>query len=150
MHSCCRSTPQHLFYSGGPRRYQAQCGSLLSLLEVRFLSIYIAFAVSDSIVLVLSVTVVNCAGVHVLGEVEFWLSSMKVIFLIGLILFGILVDAGVNPRHQTIGFEYYRPPYGPFGSYLEDSVGMGDTSKFLGVWSVMSAYFNTTYPPQAE
>lgn len=84
------------------------------------------------------VTGVNLAGVRFLGEVEFWFSSVKVISLTGLILFGVLVDAGVNPRHQTIGFTNYRPPYGPFGSYLEDRVGMGDTSRFLGVWSVMS------------
>lgn len=80
----------------------------------------------------------NLAGVRFFGEVEFWFSSVKVISLIGLILFGILVDAGVNPRHQTIGFTNFRPPYGPFGSYLEDIVGIGDTSRFLGVCSVMS------------
>jgi amino acid permease len=84
------------------------------------------------------VTAVNLAGVRFLGEVEFWFSSIKVISLIGLILFGILVDAGVNPGHQTIGFRYFRPPYGPFGSYLEDRVGPGGTSRFLGVCSVMS------------
>jgi amino acid transporter len=93
------------------------------------------------ILLILPVTGVNFAAVRFLGEVEFWTSSVKLIALIGLILFGILVDVGVNPRHQTIGFENYRPPYGPFGSYLEDRVGTGDTSRFLGIWSVMSAYF---------
>jgi yeast amino acid transporter len=86
-----------------------------------------------------SVTGVNLAGIRFLGEVEFWFSSIKVIALIGLIFFGILVDAGVNPKHQTTGFTHYGPPDGPFGSYLEDQVGMGDTSRFLGVWSVMSA-----------
>ena len=89
--------------------------------------------------LIFLVTGVNFARVRFLGEVEFWLSSVKVICLIILIIFGILVDAGVNPRHQTIGFEYYRPPYGPFGSYMEDAVGTGDASRFLGFWSVMSA-----------
>lgn len=48
------------------------------------------------------------------------------------------MDVGVNPRHQIIGFTNYRPPYGPFRSYLDDRVGMGDTSRFLGAWSVMS------------
>ena len=88
--------------------------------------------------LILLVTGVNLAGVHFFGEVEFWFSSVKVIALISLILFGILVDVGVNPRHQIIGFTNYRPPYGPFGSYLEDRVGTGDTARFLGVLSVMS------------
>jgi amino acid transporter len=100
--------------------------------------------------LAFSVTGVNFAGIRFLGEVEFWLSSVKVIALIGLILFGILVDAGVNPRKQVIGFTNYRPPNGPFGSYLEETVGKGDTSRFLGVCSVMSAYFGSTIPHKAE
>jgi len=103
------------------------------------LFICIEFVVSYIIIFVFSVTGVNFAGIRFLGEVEFWLSSVKVISLIGLILFGILVDAGVNPRRQVIGFMNYQPPNGPFGSYLEDVVGMGETSKFLGVCSVMSA-----------
>ena len=89
------------------------------------------------------VTAINLAGVRFLGEVEFWLSSVKIIALIGLILFGIFVDAGVNPQHHVIGFTYYRPPYGPFGSYLEGIVGVGDTSRFLGVCSVMSTYLGS-------
>jgi len=103
-----------------------------------YLHLCIAVVVPYRNTLVSLVTGVNLAGVRFLGEVEFWFSSVKVISLIGLILFGILVDIGVNPRHQTIGFTNYRPPYGPFGAYLEDRVGMGDTSRFLGVWSVMS------------
>jgi len=95
--------------------------------------------VSYQIILAFSVTGVNFAGIRFLGEVEFWLSSVKIIALIVLILFGILVDAGVNPRLQTIGFTYYGPPNGPFGSYLEDIVGTGDTSRFLGVCYAMSA-----------
>lgn len=92
----------------------------------------------------------NFAGIRFLGEVEFWFSSVKVIALIGLILFGILVDAGVNPRKQVIGFANYRPPNGPFGSYLEDRVGTGDTARFLGVCSVMSTWFWSTRLHVAE
>lgn len=103
-----------------------------------------------STLLAFLVTAVNFAGVRFLGEVEFWFSSVKIIALIGLILFGILVDAGVNPKHEAIGFTYYRPPYGPFGSYLEDRVGTGDTSRFLGVCSVMSTYFRSTRQYQTE
>ena len=118
--------------------------TLILLGSTFYLSIYIETVLSYIIILAFSVTGVNSAGVRFLGEVEFWLSSIKVIALIGLILFGILVDAGVNPRHQTIGFTNYQPPNGPFGSYLEDIVGMGNTSRFLGVCSVMSAQFGLT------
>jgi len=97
--------------------------------------------------IIFGITGVNFAGVRFLGEVEFWFSSVKIIALIGLILFGILVDAGVNPEHRIIGFTNYWPPYGPFGSYLEDIVGTGDTARFLGFCSVITnalfAYLGT-------
>lgn len=75
------------------------------------------------------------------GELEFWFSSIKVIALIGLIMFGIIVDLGGNPQHDRIGFRYWNPPNGPLGSYLLDQVG-GDVpkSKFLGFWAVMGIY----------
>jgi yeast amino acid transporter len=77
----------------------------------------------------------------VFGELEFWFSSIKVIALIALILFGIIVDLGGNPQHDRIGFRYWKPPYGPMGSYLLDQVD-GDVpkSKFLGFWAVMGMY----------
>ena len=108
------------------------------------LSLCTTSVVSYRSTLTFLVTAINLAGVRFLGEVEFWLSSVKIIALIGLILFGIFVDAGVNPKHDIIGFRYYRPPYGPFGSYLENIVGVGNTSRFLGVCSVMSMYFGFT------
>lgn len=52
----------------------------------------------------------NCRGVRVFGELEFWFSSIKVIVLIALILFGIIVDLGGNPKRERIGFRYWRPP----------------------------------------
>ena len=75
------------------------------------------------------------------GELEFWFSSIKVIALIGLIMFGIIVDLGGNPQHDRIGFRYWKPPYGPMGIYLLDQVG-GDVpkSRFLGFWAVMGMY----------
>jgi amino acid transporter len=82
---------------------------------------------------------VNFAGIRFFGEFEFWLSSVKVVTLIGLILLGIMMDAGANPSLRKIGFNYYQPPNGPFGSYLEDKVEMGINSRFFGVCSAMSA-----------
>lgn len=47
---------------------------------------------------------VNLLGVRFFGELEFWTSSLKVITLIGLILMGIIIDLGGNPKHDRIGF----------------------------------------------
>jgi hypothetical protein len=45
-------------------------------------------------------------------------------------------DLGGNPRHDRIGFRYWRDP-GPMGQYLEEAVGEGKLATFLGLWSVM-------------
>ena len=80
---------------------------------------------------------VNLLGVRVFGELEFWFSSVKVLALIGLILMGLIIDAGGNPSHDWIEFRYWRPPYGPMGNYLQEIVGDGALSRFLGFWAVM-------------
>jgi amino acid permease len=51
-----------------------------------------------------------CRGIRVFGELEFWFSSIKVIALISLILFGIIVDLGGNPKGDRIGFRYWWAP----------------------------------------
>ncbi|KAG8933953.1 hypothetical protein FRC02_010888 [Tulasnella sp. 418] len=86
--------------------------------------------------------IVNLLGVRVFGELEFWLSSIKVLALIGLILMGIIVDLGGNPKHDRIGFRYWKDP-GVFSHYLKE----GGLGKFLGFWAVMTnalfAYMGT-------
>lgn len=50
----------------------------------------------------------NFLGVRVYGEMEFWFSMIKVIAIIGLILMGIVLDAGGGPSGDAIGFRYWR------------------------------------------
>jgi amino acid transporter len=80
---------------------------------------------------------VNLLGVRVFGELEFWFSSIKVLALIGLLLMGIIIDLGGNPRHDRIGFRYWQPPNGPMGTYKQNIVQDTSLSTFLGFWSVM-------------
>ncbi|KZV99166.1 hypothetical protein EXIGLDRAFT_726231 [Exidia glandulosa HHB12029] len=90
------------------------------------------------VIFIAFIFVVNLLGVRVFGELEFWFSSLKVITLIGLLLMGIIIDLGGNPRHDRIGFRYWNPPDGPMGHYLKDQVGGRESlSIFLGFWSVM-------------
>ncbi|KAG8910646.1 hypothetical protein FRC01_006211 [Tulasnella sp. 417] len=85
---------------------------------------------------------VNFLGIRFFGEVQFWMSGIKVLTLIGLILFGLICDLGGNPRHDRVGFRYWND-LGVFSYYLEE----GDLGRFLGVWSVMTnalfAYMGT-------
>lgn len=88
---------------------------------VDFASLYLGLFSRRS----LTVVSVNCLGIRVFGELEFWFSSIKVITLTGLIIFGIIVgqlvssnsgtlclilppDLGGNPRGDRIGFRYWR------------------------------------------
>ncbi|KAI0670483.1 dicarbixylic amino acid permease [Trametes maxima] len=81
---------------------------------------------------------VNLLGVRVFGELEFWFSSIKVITLIGLLLMGIIIDLGGNPRHDRIGFRYWEHPDGPMGSYLLNQVHNEHLAIFLGFWATLT------------
>ena len=89
----------------------------------------------------------NLLGVRVFGELEFWFSSIKVITLIGLLLMGIIIDLGGNPRHDRLGFRYWDHPYGPMGEYLKSQVHNEHLAIFLGFWSTLTnalfAYIGT-------
>ncbi|TFK76493.1 dicarbixylic amino acid permease [Pluteus cervinus] len=93
------------------------------------------------------VFVVNLLGVRVFGELEFWFSSIKVISLIGLLLMGIIIDLGGNPKEDRIGFRYWKAPNGPFAYYLLDRVKDKHVSIFLGFWATLTnalfAYMGT-------
>ncbi|KAK0241674.1 amino acid permease/ SLC12A domain-containing protein [Armillaria nabsnona] len=57
---------------------------------------------------------VNSAHVRAYGELEYWLSSLKVVTVIIFIILGILVNAGVNEDHRYIGSSNWRIPGAPF------------------------------------
>ncbi|RDB21180.1 Dicarboxylic amino acid permease [Hypsizygus marmoreus] len=99
------------------------------------------------VIFILFIFVVNLLGVRVFGELEFWFSSIKVISLIGLLLMGIIIDLGGNPKHDRIGFRYWKAPDGPMGSYLLEQVKDGPLAIFLGFWATLTnalfAYIGT-------
>jgi len=57
---------------------------------------------------------VNAIHVRAYGELEYWLSFLKVATIIVFIIVGILVNVGVNTSHQYIGSQYWRIPGAPF------------------------------------
>ncbi len=76
-------------------------------------------------------TAINFLPVRWFGELEMWLSSIKVITIIGFVIFAICVNAGVGAQGY-LGFRYWKDP-GPFVEYLEE----GATGKFVGFWAVL-------------
>ena len=72
---------------------------------------------------------INYFGVRFFGELEFWLSSVKVVVICGVILLSFLLAVGVGPGPAT-GFRYWKNP-GAFAPYIDT----GSAGKFYGFWS---------------
>ncbi|KAI8634756.1 amino acid permease [Xylariaceae sp. FL1651] len=77
------------------------------------------------------IVAINYFGVRFFGEFEFWLSSFKVLVIIGVILVTLVITAGGADGHAR-GFEYWRDP-GAFNTYL----AKGATGRFLGFYSTL-------------
>ncbi|KAE8233512.1 hypothetical protein CF326_g1449 [Tilletia indica] len=78
------------------------------------------------------ILLLNLGGVKLFGEIEFWLSFIKIVTLTGLIILGICIDLGASPSGDRIGFRNWRIK--PFAEYIET----GSLGRFLGAWSVAS------------
>ncbi|KAI8958797.1 putative amino acid permease [Daldinia sp. FL1419] len=78
-----------------------------------------------------AVVFINYFGIQFFGEFEFWLSSFKVIVILGVILLSLIIACGGadgDPR----GFRYWNNP-GAFVPYI----ATGSWGQFLGFWSTM-------------
>ncbi|OAX37901.1 dicarboxylic amino acid permease [Rhizopogon vinicolor AM-OR11-026] len=89
------------------------------------------------VIYIAAIFLINLMGIRVFGEFEFWFCSIKVVSLVGLILMGLIIDLGGNPKHDRIGFRYWNPPYGPLGDYLPQLNNI-QLSHFLGFWSTLT------------
>jgi len=92
------------------------------------------------------ITVVNLLGVRFFGEIEFWLSSLKVVTCLGLIILLLVIALGGGPTHDRIGFRFWKNP-GAFlhYTYTEDGELLtipGSKGRFVAFVSVLvSAVF---------
>ncbi|KAL2265608.1 hypothetical protein VTJ83DRAFT_6708 [Remersonia thermophila] len=76
-------------------------------------------------------TLANFLPVRIFGELEMYLSSLKVLTVMGFIVFGICVAAGVG-QEGVLGFRFWHDP----GAWHEFLVP-GAVGKFVGVWAVL-------------
>jgi len=74
-------------------------------------------AIYVAIFLLLIITI-NIFGIRWFGEFEFFLSSIKVLILLGLIIMTIVLAAGGGPDRDAKGFRFYKDP-GAFASYAK-------------------------------
>ncbi|KAI9753072.1 MAG: oligosaccharyl transferase glycoprotein complex, beta subunit [Chaenotheca gracillima] len=78
------------------------------------------------------IVLINYFGVRFFGELEFWLSSVKIIVVIAVIILSLVLALGGGPTHDRTGFRYWKNP-GAFHPYIKT----GDTGRFLALWSTM-------------
>lgn len=78
------------------------------------------FAGHDAVFITLLFGVIvglNCFPVSVYGETEFWIASMKVFGIIGLLSMAVVLVLGGGPTHDRLGFRSWINP-GPAIRYL--------------------------------
>ncbi|KAK0117040.1 hypothetical protein ONS96_012882 [Cadophora gregata f. sp. sojae] len=92
---------------------------------------HISVAVWISLIIVL-VICLNIFAVQIYGEAEFIFASVKIITIVGLLIMAFIVDLGGGPKHDRLGFRYWKNP-GAMKEY--DSTGA--TGRFLGLFSVL-------------
>lgn len=76
-------------------------------------------------------TATNYLPVKFFGESEMYFASIKVITIIGFLVYGICMNAGVG-QEGYLGFKYWKDP-GVFAEYLYE----GSLGKFVGFWGVL-------------
>ncbi|KAM0712105.1 hypothetical protein Q7P37_011199 [Cladosporium fusiforme] len=75
---------------------------------------------------------INYFGIRFFGEFEFWLSSIKVVVIIGLLILLLCITTGGVEGQDAIGFKYWNQP-GAFHPYVAE----GSWGRFLAIWSSM-------------
>jgi amino acid transporter len=61
-------------------------------------------------IFLVAVIFINYFGVTFFGEFEFWLSSFKVLTIVGLIILTLVIALGGGPTHNQTGFRYWQDP----------------------------------------
>lgn len=114
--------------------YQFAIGVPIEISAAALVIDYWPNAVSSAVwitVLFVVILAVNCLPVRVYGELEFFLGSIKLTTIIGLMLLMFIITLGGTPTHDRIGFRYWQTP-GPMNEYLET----GSLGRFLAFWKV--------------
>jgi yeast amino acid transporter len=68
-------------------------------------------------IFLVAIIAINWFGIKFFGEFEFWLSSIKVVVIVGVILLSLILALGGGPDHDRKGFRYWNDP----GAFAEVS-----------------------------
>ncbi|RDA82823.1 hypothetical protein CP532_6098 [Ophiocordyceps camponoti-leonardi (nom. inval.)] len=77
-------------------------------------------------------TAINLLPIRWFGELEMWFSLIKVVFIVGFVIFAACFNAGAaGGKEGYIGFRYWQP--GSPGAFAEHLVS-GPAGSFVGFW----------------
>jgi amino acid transporter len=91
----------------------------------------ISVAAWISIIIVL-VLCLNIFAIQIYGEAEFIFASVKIITIVGLLIMAFIVDLGGGPKHDRLGFRFWKKP-----GAMKEYASTGDAGRFLGLFSVL-------------
>ncbi|MCJ1426699.1 hypothetical protein MMC29_004602 [Sticta canariensis] len=94
-------------------------------------AVHINVAAWISLIIVL-VICLNIFAVAIYGEAEFCFASIKIITIVGLLIFAFIIDLGGGPTHDRLGFRYWKHP-----GAMKEYVALGDKGRFLGLFSTL-------------
>lgn len=60
-------------------------------------------------------TTLNLFPVKLYGEIEFWIALIKIVAIVGFLIFALCMVCGASPIYGPIGFRYWKNP-GPWGA----------------------------------
>ncbi|KAI5310889.1 hypothetical protein KEM55_004144 [Ascosphaera atra] len=67
-----------------------------------------------SLLLLVAIALLNVVNVRLYGELEYWLSLLKVVTIVIFIIIGVVVNCGANTDHAYIGGKYWHVVDAPF------------------------------------
>lgn len=82
--------------------------------------------------IIILVICLNIFAVSIYGEAEFCFASVKIITIVGLLIFAFIIDLGGGPTRDRLGFRYWKHP-----GAMKPYKSTGDTGRFLGLFSTL-------------
>ncbi|QEU61536.1 Dip5 [Kluyveromyces lactis] len=95
-------------------------------------------------ILLVAIITINFLGVRFFGEIEYYISAVKITVMLGLIMLLLVLACGGGPNHEVLGFKYWKNP----GAFKEYSTAItGAKGRFVSFASVfvlaLFAYLGT-------
>lgn len=84
-------------------------------------------------IIIVVVVCLNIFAVAIYGEAEFCFAGIKILTIVGLLIFALCIDLGGGPTHDRLGFRYWKHP-GAMKLYISTAP---NTGRFLGLFSVL-------------